>query len=184
MNRWYYWNRILHRDLGYFFAGMTIIYALSGIALNHIKDWNPSYIIRNESLQIPEFIGKKDVSQEDIQLALSKVDFQNKYKSHYLPKSDLLKIFVDGGSLQINLQNGEAQLETIRRRPLFYEINYLHYNPGKWWVIFSDIFSGCLILIAITGLFIVKGKNGLKWRGTILVLLGLVAPVIYLLFFS
>ncbi len=41
-------NRILHRDLGYFFFGMTIIYAVSGIALNHRHQWNPNYIITGE----------------------------------------------------------------------------------------------------------------------------------------
>jgi len=41
------WNRIIHRDLGYIFFGMSIIYGLSGIALNHIGDWNPDYIIKH-----------------------------------------------------------------------------------------------------------------------------------------
>ncbi|HQL31599.1 MAG TPA: hypothetical protein PLM67_15390, partial [Thermoanaerobaculales bacterium] len=33
-----------HRDVGYFIAGLTVIYAVSGIAVNHIDDWNPSYV--------------------------------------------------------------------------------------------------------------------------------------------
>ncbi len=39
------WSRILHRDIGFFFIGATIIYGLSGIALNHLKDWNPNYTV-------------------------------------------------------------------------------------------------------------------------------------------
>jgi hypothetical protein len=35
--------RGLHRDFGFFAVGLTIIYATSGIAVNHIGDWNPSY---------------------------------------------------------------------------------------------------------------------------------------------
>ena len=35
--KWRKWNRAVHRDFGYLFLGMTIIYALSGIALNHMK---------------------------------------------------------------------------------------------------------------------------------------------------
>ncbi|HKL38702.1 MAG TPA: hypothetical protein VJ876_07375, partial [Bacteroidales bacterium] len=50
--KWRKLNRILHRDLGYFFFGMTLIYALSGIALNHIDDWNPSYSIESEEIQL------------------------------------------------------------------------------------------------------------------------------------
>ncbi len=40
-------NRITHRDIGYLIAGLTIIYAVSGIALNHKHDWNPNYIIED-----------------------------------------------------------------------------------------------------------------------------------------
>ncbi len=182
--KFHYWNRVFHRDIGYFFAGMSIIYALSGIALNHLKDWNPSYIVRNETVSFPEFREKKNITLEDATQALERLDMSEKYKSHYFPTPSILKIFVDGGSLQIDITTGEGRLELISRRPLFYEINLLHYNPGKWWIYFSDLFCAGLILLAITGFFIVKGKNGIKWRGAILAVLGLLAPVIYLLFFT
>ncbi len=32
---WRKWNRWIHRELGFLFFGMTIIYGISGIALNH-----------------------------------------------------------------------------------------------------------------------------------------------------
>ncbi|WP_319228034.1 hypothetical protein [Draconibacterium orientale] len=37
--------RILHRDFGYFIVAMTIVYAVSGIYLNHRHDFNPDYKI-------------------------------------------------------------------------------------------------------------------------------------------
>jgi hypothetical protein len=44
------WNNALHRDLGYLAVGMTIIYSISGIVLNHFKsgdlvhpDYSKSY---------------------------------------------------------------------------------------------------------------------------------------------
>ena len=42
------WSRILHRDIGFFFIGTTLIYAISGIALNHLSDWNPNYSVENK----------------------------------------------------------------------------------------------------------------------------------------
>ena len=36
---------VVHRDLGYACAAMTIIYAISGVAVNHVADWNPNYSI-------------------------------------------------------------------------------------------------------------------------------------------
>ena len=35
---WHRLNRVLHRDIGYLAAGMTLLYALTGILLNHIHD--------------------------------------------------------------------------------------------------------------------------------------------------
>ena len=44
--------RILHRDIGYVAFGLTIIYSISGIAVNHVNDWNPNYIITKDTLAI------------------------------------------------------------------------------------------------------------------------------------
>jgi hypothetical protein len=38
---WRKWFRIIHRDFGYLFFGVTLVYAVSGIAINHLDDWNP-----------------------------------------------------------------------------------------------------------------------------------------------
>ena len=35
--------RALHRDVGYIAVGLTLVYALSGLALNHIQDWDPNF---------------------------------------------------------------------------------------------------------------------------------------------
>src|SRR5437588_10613673 len=43
VRRWRAWLRAVHRDCGYLAVGFTLIYALSGIAINHIKDWDPSF---------------------------------------------------------------------------------------------------------------------------------------------
>lgn len=38
------WSRLLHRDLSFFFAGILMIYAISGFMLNHKKDFNSDYL--------------------------------------------------------------------------------------------------------------------------------------------
>lgn len=48
------WRRflvVLHRDIGYLCAGLTVIYAISGIAVNHIEEWNPNYDVRRATLE-------------------------------------------------------------------------------------------------------------------------------------
>src|SRR5256885_12559115 len=50
--RWRAWLRAIHRDIGYLAVGFTIIYALSGFAMNHIDDWDPSFHSSERSLTI------------------------------------------------------------------------------------------------------------------------------------
>ncbi len=175
-------NRTLHRDLGYFFIGMTLIYAVSGIAINHIKDWNPNYIIRKEAFQIDENLSRDRIDRDKISQILNSINVDS-YKSHYFPKNNILKIFIDGGSVTCELNTGYCEVETIKRRPIFFHLNKLHYNPGKIWTYFSDFYCVALAFLAISGLFIIKGKNGLKWRGTILGVVGIIIPILILLLY-
>ncbi|HNS16820.1 MAG TPA: PepSY-associated TM helix domain-containing protein [Bacteroidales bacterium] len=178
--KWRRWNNAIHRDFGYFFFGMTVIYALSGIALNHIRDWNPNYIIRNwqVTVNIPE--ATNYLSEDQVFDILSQAGLKNEYKKHYFRDKQTLKIFLDHGSATFNLETGTGTVETIRRRPLFHQVNFLHYNPSTWWTWFSDIYAGALVLLAITGLFVLRGKNGITRRGAWITLAGIIIPLIFL----
>ncbi len=176
-------NRSLHRDLGYFFVGMSLIYAISGIALNHIKDWNPNYIIEQKTYQTNSGMTLASIDNHKIQSILKLAGEEDNYKNHYFPTPERMKVFVEGGNISVDLPSGECTLETNRRRPIFFEVNKLHYNPGVLWLYFSDFFCVSLAFLAISGLFILKGKNGLKWRGAILGTLGIVIPLIFLLYY-
>ena len=46
------WSRIVHRDLSYLFAGVLIVYAVSGICLNHKRDFNSDYLIKLKKYDI------------------------------------------------------------------------------------------------------------------------------------
>ena len=74
------WNRILHRDIGYFFFGMTLIYCVSGIALNHKKDWNPNYDITYKDFTINDSISKSMVNTEWVLALLKNYHEENHYK--------------------------------------------------------------------------------------------------------
>ncbi len=175
--RWRKWNRVLHRDLSYFFAGMTIIYAVSGIALNHLQDWNPNYIIQTREIRLSNSYTREELNETAIINLLEQLGEKKTYKKHYFPDDDQLKVFITGGSVNINLKSGNGLIEKIRRRPFFHQVNFLHYNPIQWWTWFSDIFCVALILIAVTGLLIIRGKNGITGRGWWMTALGLVIPI-------
>jgi len=175
---WRKWNKAIHRDFGYFFLGMTIIYGLSGIALNHMQDWNPNYVIINKEIQVD--LTNKKLDKAEIKAILDKYDETGSYKNHYYPNDNILKVFIEDGTVIINIKTGEGLLEKTKRRPLFREVNYLHYNPIKYWTWYSDIFSGALILLGITGILIPRGAKGITKRGAWLTIIGIVIPIIYL----
>ncbi len=175
------WSRILHRDIGFFFIGTTLIYALSGIALNHLNDWNPNYSVELEKFQTEISLEKNTAINKNIDLLLEEIGTNIAYKKHYYPESDLIKIFLNGGSsVLVDLETGNGQAEFLRKRPMFYEVNYLHYNPNDWWKWFSDIYAGALILFAITSFFMVRGKRGIKGTGGIYTALGIIIPLVFL----
>jgi uncharacterized protein len=177
-------NRATHRDFGYFFTAMTIIYALSGIALNHRKDWNPNYIIERTEHQVnipPDLQTNEKTAVEAI---LKQIDQQDNYRKYYFPTSGELKVFMNGGgTIVVNLASGKLLFENLTKRPIFNQVNFLHYNPGKLWMWFSDFFCVALIVLAISGLFILKGKNGITRRGAWLTAAGIIVPIVFLLMY-
>lgn len=178
------WSRILHRDIGYFFIGTSLIYGLSGIALNHMSDWNPNYSVEINNFTTDLNLNKSPNIKENIDKLLDEIDDSKNYKQHYYPSSNDLKIFLKGGSsIMVNVSNGKGRAEYLKRRPVFYEVNYLHYNPNRIWTWFSDAFSASLIIFAITSFFMVKGKKGIIGRGGIYTALGILIPILFLIFY-
>ncbi len=178
--QWRKWNRIIHRDLGYFVVGMTLIYALSGIAINHGGDWEPSYTIERKefSLELPKNI--RAIKKAGVIKLLEPNNILG-YRKHYFPSDSTLKIYTENGIVKINTNTKKTIYEILHRRPVLHQINFLHYNLGKGWIYFADFFAISLILVAISGLFILKGKQGIKGRGAWLTIGGFLLPIIYLL---
>lgn len=178
------WSRILHRDIGYFFIGTTLIYGISGIALNHLSDWNPNYSVSVEHFTTTINLQNSGDETAQVLKLLDEVDNRKNYKKHYYPNDNKLKVFLKGGSsIVVNVKNGRGMAEYLKRRPIFYEANYLHYNPNRFWTWFSDAFAAALILFAITSFFMVKGKHGITGRGGIYTAIGIILPLLFLLWY-
>jgi hypothetical protein len=180
---WRKWNRWIHRELGFIFFGMTIIYGVSGIALNHFvaKHWDPGIISRSENFVYPESLTSASVNRDVVEKVLEIAGEKQNYKQYYFPDQDHMMIYLKDGHIYMNLGSGEMTLTKVRNRPFFNEMNYLHYNkPKKLWTWFSDLYAFSLVLIAISGLFLVRGKKGITGRGGILTVIGILLPLIFL----
>ncbi len=172
-------NRAVHRDLGYFFFGMCIIYGISGIALNHRHEWNSNFIIEQETFTAAE-ADESLTGRAMVMEVLKQAGDGFEYKTH-LESGSHIRIFVEGGTINYNRETGAGHVERIRKRPVFNEMNFLHYNtPRKLWTWFSDLYALGLVILAVSGLFVLKGKNGFSRRGVYFVATGILIPLLLL----
>jgi hypothetical protein len=164
---------------------MVLIYALSGIYMNHRDAINPHYTVSRTEVVITDLPTQADMDKAAVEALMERIGVSERYTKHYFPKDNHLKVFLKGSStLEANLTTGEVVYESLRRRPLVSQMTTLHYNPGKWWTWFSDAFAIALIVITITGLVMLKGNKGLIGRGGIELIIGIAIPVLLLIFNS
>ncbi len=176
------WLRITHRELSYVFAGMLLVYAVSGIALNHKNSFNSQYSVsRTEFRFLP--VGQDRVNQTQINEWLDACGVSGREIQHYFPDVSTLKVFLKGNSnLVVDLSTGNAVLEQVHKRPVLGSLSKLHYNPGKAWTWFSDLFAVSIIVIVFSGLFMLRGKHGLLGIGGVEFLVGVLVPLLFILF--
>lgn len=174
--------RVIHRDLSYFLTGIILVYAISGLVLNHKNSFNPDYSIDRVEFTVSENFPKSagNISQEQLSTELDLINRSAPVLKFYAPKPNEVKVFIKGGSsMIINLSDRSAIYESIKKRPFFSQINWLHFNP-KGWTVFADLVAIGLILITLTGIFMNKGKHGLWGRGGIEVIIGILIPVLFI----
>jgi hypothetical protein len=175
--------RSLHRDFGYFVVGITFIYTVSGIAMNHRQDWNPHYSLVSEELTLPAS-DQMEYSKAEISSILSKFENKPVYKKHFITKDATIKIFVEEGTVIYTPLEGSAELELLKKRPFLFQINKIHLaQTGNLWIWISDAMAVFLLFVAISGLFLLKGKYGIKGRGLWLTGIGIVIPLFIILFY-
>ena len=177
---WRKWCHVLHRDLGYLFFGATVVYSISGVALDHRNDWNSNYSITRRELTVAP-AGRPDFTRQDATNLLAQAGVEGVYQKHYSPAEGVVKVFFEGGSVVWERDTGRVVVETLRRRPFLATFNRLHYNPGHWWTWFADTYCVALLLLACSGLFLLRGHHGVARRGGVLVLIGILVPTILVL---
>ncbi|GBU08235.1 peptidase [Bacteroidales bacterium] len=159
-----------------------MVYAVSGIAMNHLKDFNPQYMIVVKDYKASgDYPQEQDFTKERVLDLLSAVGEEDNYTKHYYPNKSTMKVFLkSGSSFGLDTQTGEVKYEALKKRPIFSQLSFLHYNPGRWWTIFSDIFAICLIIICLSGIFMGNGRSGLKGIGGLELFAGALIPLLFL----
>jgi hypothetical protein len=175
--RWRGWLRAFHRDIGYLAVGFTIIYALSGLAINHLADWDPNFKTYSRESHIP--VIASDVPDDEA-IATAEKALGVSGPRETLRAGDEIHLDWDNRNIVVYGDSGLVVDQGRESRFFFRVANWLHYNRGKKaWTYVADIYAVLLLYLAISGIFMIKGKLGLKWRGTILVGLGIAVPITY-----
>ena len=125
--RWRAWLRAVHRDVGYLLVGLTVIYAVSGIAINHIDDWNANFKQAERTITFEGELPGDDAAAT--KFVLDKLGVDEK-------PSD---VFRAGPEMEITIgPNHSIRVvdQTIfedHQEPRFFLriANWLHYNRGK-----------------------------------------------------
>lgn len=180
---WRPWLRAMHRDIGYVMVGLTFIYALSGLAVNHLTDWtdgDASFKTYAATHEMGPLHGDDQAVADDLRkrLAITEVP-----RELYRPTPDELEVIFDKRSLHVNTSTGHVVDEGQKPRFILRTANWLHLNRGKKaWTYVADAYAASLLILATSGLFMIAGKKGLLGRGAILVGIGIAIPVLYVTF--
>jgi hypothetical protein len=171
------WALRWHRDLGFACAALVLAYALSGLALNHVDDWDPDFVLDRRTLVVPAEVAALPVGAA-LYRRLDQLAGQPPHRVADQPTPTQVKLYYERGSLQVRLDARSALLERLERRPLFFQTNVLHRNSLRGWRWVADALALALIALVLTGVVIPAGRRGLRGRGGWLLVAGLVPPVL------
>jgi hypothetical protein len=197
------WRRplvTLHRDLGYLVFGLTVVYAVSGIATNHRAHWD--YNDRIETGRAPvgqpaallgEWGGDDVASgelararQDQLVQAIGRaLERPGPPRKAFWRNPDRLGLFyaeAERDVVDYVPSTGVAEWTRRTPRPLLRQLNMLHLNEKRWlWTWIGDSYAMVLLFMAGSGVLIVKGRKGLLGRGGLFLLAGVLVPLLVVL---
>ncbi|MFH1811431.1 MAG: PepSY-associated TM helix domain-containing protein [Pseudomonadota bacterium] len=203
------WRRpliILHRDLGYFVFGLTVVYAVSGIATNHRAHWDYNHSVEVRALPLGDpaaLLGEwgdtagpdpataqRSLARErqaDLVQAIGRaLERPQPPRKVFWRNPDRLSLFYAEGELDVVdyiPSTGVAEWTQRTPRPLIRQFNMLHLNEKRWlWTWVGDGYALVLLFMALSGVLIVKGRKGLRGRGGMFLVAGILLPTLVILF--
>ncbi len=199
------WRRtliLLHRDVGFLSLGLTLVYVISGVAVNHREHWNYNQSTETEITQVgtpAELLGdlpaarRSELDADPTKLTTEEEKLLHQRLRDALGRTaepqnafwrgpDELSLFFQPGEKDmVNYQPSTGRAEHVHKRDrwLLRQLNFLHLNEGKGlWTYIADVFAVLLAFLAISGVIVVKGRRGLRGRGGVLLAIGVAVPVL------
>lgn len=173
-----------------------LLFAATGITLNHSADIEARPVVSKKSAQIPASLlatlTKKPAAELALPLALRDWLAQNAAISvgqqsvEWSPEEVYVALPRPGGDawLRIELDSGMLEYEKTERGWIAY-FNDLHKgrNTGGAWTWFLDFFAVACLIFCLTGLFLLQMHAGNRPATWPVVALGLVLPLLLAIVF-
>jgi len=170
--------RAVHRDVGYAAVGLTFVYAVSGLAVNHIAAWDPNFVNTTTTHELGAPLPTDDDAART--LVLGKLGIAETPREVFR-EGDELEMLFEHRTLHVSAPTGHVVDEQQQPRFFVRAANWLHLNRGKKaWTYFADSYAVGLLFLATSGLFMIAGKKGFFGRGVFFVAAGVAIPVVYL----
>ena len=160
--------RITHRYLGYFAAGIMVVYSLSGVLLiyrdtNFLKKENKTEIVLKPNMT------EKELAKE---IKMRNVEFE--------PGEGDLKTFKDG---TYNLKTGEAKYSKMQLPFVLEKFNQLHKSTSTHrYASLNTVFGFVLFFFVISSFWMFNFKSKAFRRGMIYAGIGFIVAVIMVFF--
>ncbi len=163
--RW--WMRYLHNRIGFFIAGLVIIYGLSGL-LQTYRDTN---------------LLKHDVAHEvqlEPHLPEDKIGSSLRQKNFKITKTEGNRLYFQNGTY--NTETGQAKYTSKEWYSWITPFTELHKTPSKDPAhYFTTLFGIAMLFMSVSAFWMFKPGTKLFSSGVLLTAAGLVAAVILLL---
>jgi uncharacterized protein len=195
----------LHRDAGFLCLGLALVYAISGVAVNHKKHWNYNYssTVLTGEIGPPEWLlgepgehvaaldgeARGELARAEQPKLVEKIRAVlgrgAEPRAVFWRAPDRLSLFFGEGDKDIvdyDPATGKVEATTKKPRFLLRWLNALHMNEyRRVWTWVGDGFALMLAFLAVSGAILAKGRRGLWGRGGALALAGLLIPVLLVL---
>ena len=109
--------RNLHRDLGYFYVGLIISFAISGILMNHRNSWHADKYtteIKAIKINLPK---ENEITDEFAENLGKSLGLEDKMRRQNIKKGNL-KISFENHDIEIDLKTGKGELVSFIKTPI------------------------------------------------------------------
>jgi hypothetical protein len=164
--------------VGYLLVGLTFVYAMSGLAVNHIEDWDPNFVNFERTVELGGPLTGDD--QAVARQALDALGIHEDPQDVFPMGDTQIDVFFEDRTVHVDTATGRVIEEGQRERFFLRLANWLHLNRGKAaWTFVADGYAILLLFLATSGIFMLPGRKGIRGRGAILVVLGAAVPIAY-----